>query len=233
MAKSILKIIQSVARELNIPVPQIVMTNGDADIQRLLAFTIASCDDLADEADWTSLQRNYSFTTVPGQILYPKPLDFLRVIKKTAWTSRNRRPLNGSTSPSNWSVLLNGYGINSTTKYRLIGNQIEVFPVPTAPETINFEYISIAYIYDGSIPGYKQEFTFDSDQPAFHARCLTNFVILKWFETGGFPTQASLTNFNESLKSAKAADKPGNAINMLGGVGEPLLSVENMPDNAP
>ena len=230
MGKTLLNIIQDCARELSIPVPLVVMTNNTNDIQRLLALGVAACDELADEKDWQALQRAYSFTTTPGVDLYELPPDYLRAIKRTFWTTRNTRPLNGSTNAANWSTLNNGYGATSSTRFRLVGNKIQVFPMPTAPETLSFEYISIAYVWDGTIQNFKQVFTADSDVPAYHARCLTNFIIYKWKATTGFPTQDALENFNESLKSAKAADKPGNVVSMIGPVGMPLLGVANMPE---
>jgi hypothetical protein len=229
MVKTLLNVIQQVARELAQPVPSEVLADTTSATQQLLALTVAACEELSDIHDWQRLRKIATTTSVNGVTEYPLPADFLRMLPNTHWDRTNTRQLSGGLTASSWANL-NQHTPGPATNFRLMGNKFVLYPAPgTTPVSITYEYISRNYVQPAGSPLMQAEFTSDSDVTVFPDRLLVNFVKLKFLQEQGMNTMAATENFNTSLASAKATDTPAPVISLTPSTGIHYLDATNIP----
>lgn len=214
MARTLLNIIKAVTSEVGFPQPAEVLASQVQTVQQLKQLVIAACDELLDEFDWQRVLRLHTITTSAGVTLYPLPTDYHRIVSDTAWSAMNTMPAYGNMGAPVWEEQRVRNFSASQTRFRLIGNQVEVYPAPGAGETITFAYISKNYVIDGTNGLPKAEFSLDSDTTVFHDRLLTNFVKLKLLQVKNLDSRAVAQDFNASLESAKGNDVPAPTLSL-------------------
>ena len=232
--KTILAILQSVAAELNLPQPTNIVSNQDQNVKKLLALTSAVCDDLLAEFDWQVLHTRYNFSTTPDVEAYDFPADRGRFISGTFFDANNQWPMAGSKTPTQWewskASTFNG---SPFSEFRVYGDKFYVSPIPDATtKTFNFEYVSNAYVLDGSTGVAKPNFTQDSDICRFDHRVVIYGVKLKFRESISQDTTSALADYNRALEFAKGSDQPAQTLNLLGAAGFQFLSTSNYPDGS-
>lgn len=215
MARTLLKTIQYATGELGFTQPTVVLSSTDATVTQALALVRAACDELLDEFDWQALIKTHTFATVNGQSQYDLPADYHRMIPATQWNRSTHWEANGNTNSMAWEFLQSSdvSGVVNQ-RFRIAAGKIEVFPTPTAAETIAFQYITKNYVVDGANSLLKAEFTLDADKTVFHDRLLTNLLKLKLLQVKGFDTRAAVEDFNATLDSAKGNDAPAPVVSL-------------------
>lgn len=230
--KTILKIIQTVASELNLPVPNVAVSANDQNISKLIALVRATCDVLLSEYDWQFLQTRYTFSTTQGQTDYPLPSDIDRFLSNTSYDTASRRMLVGSLTPQQWEYLqATNSGTNPTQMYRVWNNVIAFNPAPGAAAiNVAMEYISKNYVIDGGTGNAKDDFTQDSDICRFDSRVVVFGTKYRWLASINQDTTAALVDYRRAYEMAKGSDTPSQRLNLLGGRRLHLLSGANIPE---
>ncbi len=232
--KSILSIIQTAAAELNLPPPTAVVSSYNQNTLKMLALARAVCDDLLHEFDWQQLQKAHQLTTSDGVDSYDMPSDFERFINGTFFDQTNQWPLRGPKTPGEWQWLKAGLNNGAPfERFRVYNNKLWLTPVPgSTPLNLVFEYVSNAYVKDGTTGATKSDFTQDSDVCLFDHRLMVYGVKLKFLSSIGQDTSAALTDFNRAYEFAKGSDTPAPRLS-LGPVDAcPLISTANYPDGS-
>jgi hypothetical protein len=228
--KSIISCIQTVAAEMNLPVPQVVVTNQDKNIIKIRTMLIGACDDLLAEHDWNFLQREHAFNTTDGDAAYDFPEDYDRLIDGTLIDTSNRWSIKPLT-PVEWQIESNMLSVRPWESVRVFGNQIVLTPTPgPTPVTIKLNYISNHYVLDGNTYEPKEAFTQDSDIVAFDHRVIVYAVKYKWLSSIGQDTTAAWADYTRALAFAKGRDLPGKRLSLLGGSRGGFISEANIPD---
>jgi hypothetical protein len=230
--KTLFQIIQTVAAELNLPQPSVVVSSQDQNVLKLLALARAVCDDLLMEFDWQALNTRYSFSTTTGVDNYALPAGIGRFINGTFFDANNKWPMQGPKTPTEWEwIKASSFNGGPFTQFRIYGDKFYVSPVPGAtPYTFNFEFVSSYYVKDSSGTTFKPDFTVDSDICVFDHRTVVYGVKLKWRESIAQDTTTALADYNRALEFAKGQDSPAPKLNLLGSVGYRMLSNANIPD---
>lgn len=231
--KTILKIVQTVAQELNLPTPSGVLSSADQTIQKMLALVRAQCDIMLAEFNWQMLQTRYTFTTVDGQADYPFPSDIERFISGTFFDTTNRWELRGPLTPTGWELLkTTNLSASPFERYRVWNNQISLYPTPGSSQiTIALEYISNNVVIDGNTGVSKADFTQDSDICKFDFRTVVFGVKYRWLASIGQDTTAALIDYKRAFELAKGTDVPDMRLSLTGGtLATPLLSTRNIAD---
>jgi hypothetical protein len=229
--KTLLSVVQMVTSELGFPTPTTVVSSTDTNVQKLLALTRATCDDLLREYEWQALQTRYSFTTTSGVEAYPFPSDEERFISATFFDQNNRWPVQGSLTAIEWEQLQASNLVASPfERYRVFGGKLHLFPTPGAdPLTFIYEYISNAYCTSsGGLP--QTDLQQDSDIIRFDHRCVVYGLKLKWLASVGMDTTVALVDYARALEYAKSTDSPARRLTIAGRSGIPMLSTLNIPD---
>jgi len=217
--------------------PQAAFDNpSDLTAVQLGALYNATGEMLVKRRVWRRLFREHSFVTVVGQGAYPLPPDFARPISQTEWDRSNLWPMIGPESPQQWQWLKSGIlSTGPRERFRLVGNTLEIWPVPTATSTpspnlnMSFFYVSKYWAEDvDAVP--KAKATTNSDSCIFEDRLMISGVKLRFFQAKGFDTSAYASEFQSNLDDALAQDSGAPILSLAREPQFPLLTIYNLPD---
>ena len=165
-----------------------------------------------------------------GQVRYPLPADFARMVDKTQYNKANRWALLGPNDAQQWQWLKSGWAANGPrTRFRLMAGKFCIWPMPTSVATLGCEYVSNGWVISaaGSV---QSSFLADTDLSIFPDRLLVMGAKLKFFELKGFNTTALLNDFTRELDKYKAAEAGSDTLSLAPRAFDPLLTTNNLPD---
>jgi hypothetical protein len=238
MYDTAINIINAASQELGIGVVSLdSASTGNAGYQ-LLGILNALGQDLLRVHDWQNFEKVMTFTGDGVTDTFALPDDFGRQVNQTEWSTSNRQPMIGPTSPQQWSWCQ--YGIVGTGiyyRYRILGNQYAVFPVPSDGATFALYYISKNWVLPADqvaepTPTYASKITNGADVPQFDARLLINGLKAKFWGQKGFDTTALQREFNDSLIAEKGQMQGAPIIYLSGNRGGILIGPQNVPDGS-
>lgn len=224
-------ILNSAAQELGLPPVSIGNAQNDATGWQMLGMLNALGDELNRVQDWQFLEKEMTFVGDGVADTFPLPADFARQINQTQWDSTSRRPMQGPDSPQMWAW--NKFGIVAVGvyyRYRIIGNQYTVFPVPAAGETFKLYYISKNWVINETPNTYADRVAAASDIPMYDRRVMISGVKVKMWAQKGFDTTVLQEEFNFLLESEKAQNQGAPVINLGGPGSRVLLDWNNVPE---
>lgn len=232
MRYTTLEIIQQAAVEMGFQKPLAAVTSTDDTALQLVALLRAVGEELVRDHEWQSLLGEFTMTTTAGLDTYSLPTDWSRPINQTEWSRTNHWRLSGPKSSQEWQTLKGGLlASGPRTRFRFKGNKIVFHPVPGADESIALEYISNAWVLDGSTGLPKSVIQSDSDKHLFDDRVLIDGLKLKTFEIKGWDTTAFRMNYEHQLQLAKDQVNGAPMLSLTRRNQTPvLLSSANIPD---
>ena len=130
-----LTIVQRVCKRVGLDAPSSAVGSTERQILQILELSNESGQELARRYPWQAILGVGNFTTVAtesqGSISTIAPgLDY--IINDTIWNRTLRRPVYGPKTPQNWEQQ-KAFAINGPwSGYRLIGDTLAMYPVPTA-----------------------------------------------------------------------------------------------------
>lgn len=214
MKYSVLDIVQKATAELGLTPPASVVSSTDTTVIQMLGLLNALCDELVKEKDWSALQTEYTLSTVALTDTYTFPSDYDRILDNTEWNRSARLPLLGPQSPASWQQM-KGWMIGAVQySFRLLGNKLQVFPVPQSVVTLAFEYISSAYVIDGTTQLPKLIITQDSDKFVFDDRLLINGLKMKFKNANGLKSDTEMYDYDTLLNALKGSDAGGATLSL-------------------
>lgn len=212
------QILTQAGQELGLEVGTIGTLQAGQTGDMALALLNALGDDLVRAYDWQFLLKTASLVGDGVTTLFPMPADFGRTVNQTEWSNSMKRPMNGPLTPQQWGWTQ--YGIVSVGifyRYRIVGNQFEVFPVPPVGETFNFYYITKNWVNSGVSPGtYIDKVDAGNAVPVFDRRLLISGLKDRLWGQKGFDTSVLKGEFNYNLESEKGQTQGAQAINLSG-----------------
>ena len=166
MALSLIQIVQRLMPRLGFRAATIATTSTDLNVQIITQAVQEEGDELMRAHDWNVLTTEYTVATVAAQAQTALPTDFDRLVERTViWNRSLNMPYLGPAEPNMWDELKSGQvSAGYVGWWRLIGGRLNIFPTPTAGETLAFSYI--ANTWAASAGGTPQSsFLLDSDLP--------------------------------------------------------------------
>lgn len=125
--------------------PTTIISNGN-DTAKLVFSAVRDATAIVKEAhDWQKLIKTYSFNTVVSQAAYSLPTDIedTKIIPNTFWNATTRFQLEGPLSYGDWQLLKNWPLISTIIQnFIILNNQVNIYPAPTAVNSLNYLYIS-------------------------------------------------------------------------------------------
>lgn len=227
-----IEIINAACNELGLPTVAINSTTGDTLGVQALALLNALGDELTRVHDWQFLMSTMQFVGDGVADRFPMPADFKRQVNQTQWNTSNRRPMAGPDSPQMWSW--NQFGIVAVGvwfRYRILGNEYAVFPVPGVDQTFDLYYINKNWVIDGNPPNEpKSSITLSNDTTLFDDRLLITGLKVKLWSQKGFSTATLQEEFNYVLNACKGQNQGAPVIDLAGGQGHLYINWQNVPD---
>jgi hypothetical protein len=233
MARTAIEIINDACGELGLPSVALNASTGDTLGNQTLALLNALGDEMVRVHDWQFLEQVMTFTGDGVTDRFPLPTDFKRQVNQTQWATKDKRPLGGPDSPQVWSW--NQYGIVSVGiyfRYRILGNEYALFPVPGVNKEFALYYISKNWVIDQDLPNpLKDRITKSGDTPLFDSRVLTAGLKVKLWAAKGFDTTVLQEEFNFLLAAEKAQNQGARTIDLCGNDVRLYLDWRNVPES--
>lgn len=229
---ALLSIIERACDELGLQRPSVVVASTDEQIRQLLAHLQSEGRYLSSCFDWSVLRTLYTFPTVNGTATYAVPSDFDRYIPDTFWNRTTDLRLNGPDLPQidRWRQESTAGQAGIRQNFRLIGSNIQIFPTPTAADTIVYEYISTKWARSSGAVA-QTEFLADTDTSVFDVYLMIKGLKWRWLSMKGLgEAQIALNEYQDYLEKMKGKDNAGETLLMGEEPGMPFISLGNIPD---
>jgi len=172
---SLLTICQAALREIgDYNVPSSIIGNTDPIAVQLLALAQRSGKTLAFDHKWQVLLATHTFATVASTATYALPTAFKSFANITFWDRTNYWEIEGPVSPQKFEALRSSSvaWVAAWKYFRVAADLFEIWPTPTAVETIAYQYYSKYWISG------KAAYTDDADVPLLDDDLLT--IDLRW-----------------------------------------------------
>lgn len=236
---SLLTIVKDAAREIGLPSPSAVIGSTDPTVRRLLAMSDREGRSLAEEADWTVLQRLHTFDTVDGTDEYSLPDDYSRLLRDSEWDREEKRPLIGPLSAQQWQSIKSGSlgsGV-AFRRYRILrsasstSRTFRVDPTPsTTGETLAFEYISDQWCSDSGGSTLQSEWNDDTDESLLDRDLMTLGLIVRFKRSIGLDYASEADEYAQMLSRKKGQDRPSPTLNLAHQSRVRLIGPANAPE---
>ena len=228
-----LKIAQQAAAELGLPVPTDLTGTAAQLSVEMAALINAAGTELLTYWDWQDMLALATITTVAGQALYTRPLDFYRQVNQTIWDGANTRPVAGPVSPQGWQALVNSaISGGPFASYRVIGDKIEISPVPTKDgQILTYNYIRDGWVQSGGNPNIRLNMVqTNTDTPLFDFWLMVKFLKLKLWQAKGLDTIAYTQDFQRTFNVLTGQDQGAPVLSLSPMWDGPYITVWNVPE---
>jgi len=212
-----LSIIQDVCQRINLPSPTTAAQSADPAIQQVVALSLK-------EAEWQLVQYDPqacllegNFTTVATETqvanittTYP---GMKSILNDTLWNRDLRRPVFGPMTAQRWEQLKAMVMQGPWNQYQIRGNAILFIPVPTAGQSIFFQYKSINWCQSsGGTP--QSRFMADTDIGLLDENVFKLGIEWRWKKAKNLEYAQDFADYEDALAIVKARDGTKDVINM-------------------
>jgi hypothetical protein len=201
---TLLSIIDNVSRELKFGAVTSVVGNSDENVRALLAAAKRDGKHLASRVSLQTLVEEATHTALAaeeqGDIQTIAP-GFDRWVFESAWNRTTRLPLIGPVDGTEWQHIKARDISAATPYYRLRGDQLLIYPVPTAGHVIAFEYFTRYWVkaQDGTL---KADFTDDEDASRINETIIELGLLWRFKEAEGLDYAENKRDYETALKNA-------------------------------
>jgi hypothetical protein len=176
-----------------------------------------------------------SATSVGGTVtfsktIYPLPPDYETITDNTHWDKTKHWQMLGPVDAQQWQWLKSGYiSTGPRVRWRILGNQFEIWPPYSTLEYLGFEYRSKGWVRSAA-GAVKNSFTVDTDTSVLDDSIIVLLTKLKYFQIKSFDTTALQQDYSRYLSVAKANDKGSATLSFAPQPSAVLIGWANIPD---
>lgn len=212
---SLLDIAQRAASRLGLRQPQTVVGSNDLTAQILLEFANQEGEELSRYHNWQALTVQKTFTTL-AQVVQTNALpstDYDRMVYNAEiWNRSLNLRYRGPTNSRVWQQIQSGVGAGVAGWWRIVGGQLNIYPAPTAGQTIAFEYISKKWC-ESSLGVDQEEFLADTDVALIPERLILLGIVWRYRHSRGFAQYAEdMATYEREKEKAAARDRATGRI---------------------
>jgi hypothetical protein len=230
--ETLAQIVNELANAVGLPPSADVAGNTDSKIIQLVYVVNAAATDLIGMRQWSMLNREASLVIqadYPGQVekAYDLPIDFDQFVSQTLNNSSST--ITGkATLPQEWQALKTLWpgAMTTNTMWRVREGQILFLYPPESPQTITYEYQSIAWCIDADIANQrKNQANKNGDVILLDGYLVALLAKAKWLEINKFDSSAAMRDFLRQydlrVDNQAAAPVLGMVLNDQYGLGTP------------
>jgi hypothetical protein len=180
----------------------------------------------------TQLASATSFggTVTFSKTIYPLPPDYETITDNTHWDKTKHWQMLGPVDAQQWQWLKSGYiSTGPRVRWRILGNQFEIWPPYNTLEYLGFEYRSKGWVRSATNQ-VKNSFTADTDTSVLDDSIIVLLTKLKYFQIKSFDTTALQQDYMRYLNVAKANDKGSATLSFAPQPSAVLIGWANIPD---
>lgn len=214
---SLLTLVSNVAVKVGINVPSFVIGNTNTEVIELLAFAQEEGKELLRRFYWQELRKEKTFTTAATEEQEALPSDFDRFVNDTFWNRTRKHPLYGPLNPQQWQYNKSWVSSPITDSFTFRANKILINPVPTAGETIAYEYISKNFCQSSGGTG-QSAWAADTDTCILDERLMELGMIVRFKLSKGLDAGADVAKYDTQVMLASGFNSPKATLKMYNGV---------------
>lgn len=235
---SLSAIVQNVAAMVGFPVPSDPAGSQDPAVQQMVQACNMAGIELLTMYEWQELVKPYTISiqsSVSGQKerAFDLPEDFFDWVDQTNWNATTQLPSLGPISPQMWQMLLVRTTLPTLSFYwQVRGNQLYVLAPPSTAQTMQFFYLSQAWVQDQDQSDlYKNRIVKNGDISLLDATLVTLYTRVKWLEMKGLDSAAAMRDFQVAFENRKGAEKGAPVLSTVRSFQLPLIQpLINTPD---
>lgn len=212
MALSLITMVQRVSPRVNLRAPTIALLSQDLNVQILVSCFQEEGDELMRAHDWNVLTVEYTVAALAAQAQTAMPADFDRMVDKAEiWNRSLNQKYYGPSDEREWQEMRSGsISAGYVGWWRMIGGALNLFPTPTAGNTLAFNYISNKWAANAG--GTAQtSFLLDSDIPRLPDHLFMAGARWRYRHSRGFDYAEDMATY-ERLKEKAASNDRGLTI---------------------
>jgi len=205
-----LTMVQDAMGEVGLPVPTSVIGNANLTVQQFLGLLQRTGNNMVGDFVWQQLIVTYTFNTASPTLTYALPADYDRMMSQTYWNRTQKWPLIGPLSDAQLEQCRSGLVVTAPSiMFRIAAGMIELVSVPTAAQTIAFEYVSKNWIATAGSPFTPARFRFqvDTDVALLDEDVLTMGAEWRWLAAKGLPYTHIQEEYEDALQERMAANR--------------------------
>lgn len=213
---SLLTICQDAASQLGLRRPSFIVGSQDLMAQQMLRLVNQTGAELMKAHGWQNLVVEVSATTTATVVqsgLLPSASYHRMAYNAEIWNRTTNQRYSGPTPQRAWVQLRTGVSGGVAGWWRILGNDLHIFPAPSTGQVLNFEYIDKRFA--ASALGVSQAvFQADSDVPRIaDDELFTLGLVWRWRHSKGLPQYAEdFATFEREKERAMAADRASGRI---------------------
>lgn len=226
------QIANAATQELGLPSIVLFQSSDDQVGYQCIGLLNSLGDELVRAHDWQFLEKTQQYTGDGIQNAFPLPLDFGRIVNQTVWSASMRRPMYGPLNAQQWGWCQFGIvSVGVYYRYRILGNELHVFPTPALNETIDFFYISRNWVSDHLVPTtFKDTITHQDDTPVFDRRLMITGLKDKLWGAKGLDNSIIHAEFMYMLEAEKGQNQGAPVIALDRSDNYMYIDWRNIPD---
>jgi hypothetical protein len=130
------------------------------------------------------------------------------------WDIGNKRPLVGPLSIDKWLRLVVDAQQSIDKYWALIGNKVNILPVPATTDSFVYSYQSKNWVYASDGATSKASFTNDDDTPRLPDELLMLELVWRWKKSIGIDYGEDMASCNRMKEMMIAADRGPRIITL-------------------
>lgn len=151
-----------------------------------------------------------------ARVAYPLPSDFMRFCESTGYDKTAQVQLYGGKHAAEWQLLKSTVSVAALSPYyRIIGDNMELYPPPANGLTLGYEYIGKNHV-TSALDVKKEKFTEDTDTSLFPDRLLVMGTKMLFWQTKGFDSSVFERDYQRELSKYTAQQSSSEVLDMSG-----------------
>lgn len=232
---SLLTLTQAACDRIGLPRPSVVVGSSDTQVRQLFGLAQQEGIDLARRGPWQELIKEKTITATATETQSNAiPSDFERMIEGTFWNRTQDRRVVGPLTPQKWQMLQTGLYSLVWDAFRIRGTEILMSPVPTANDSLAYEYVSKNWCANAAGTVERSAWAADDDAGLLDEELMTVGVVWRFRKAKGLDYSEEFRSY-ELLVARKLAndgamsilDLNGDRMDGGGGVYDPFVPEGN------
>ena len=230
---SLLTITQTICKRVGVTSPSIVIGNADQNIVRLLNILEEEGQELSERHRWQALTKEASFTTAAtiSQGLVSTIATDIAYFKNDTFFNRNSNVPVIPVDDVTWQRMQANTASGPYPNLRIFGKTVYMYPVPTAGESVFFEYISKNWCASSGGTG-QTAWAADADVGVLDEELMAQGGVWRWKKSMGFDYGEDFRQYEQRIQNAIARDIPRGRILMRGSRNPHFISKGNIEDGS-
>ncbi len=206
---ALIDIVQDACSRLALKQPAAVVGSTDLTAQIMLSLANQSGKELARFHDWQNITVLQTFTSLGQEEqtnAFPSDDYDRMVFNPEVWNRSKHLRYVGPTPQRVWQQLMSGIAAGVVGWWRILGNQLHIYPAPDAGQIIAFEYVSKNWCESAS-GDPQSKFQADTDVAKVSEDLLTLELVWRFKQARGFAYAEDLSTCEREKEKMAARDR--------------------------